>query len=268
MGQYKTCRNFWGKPLFFKGKNDCCTTINENSTIVPLWFGVWWNAWCFWKNVAMTAMYMWNGHFCLFLLSFHGSGTLIRVLCFFFQSLSLGFSLHPTKKLIKKIPRYSSFPIHPLQCLELDAFSSFSKVWVSSLSFFIHLCSTGQLFFSLSLSPASSNFDIMISSTSWLIHIHVTLMPAFFHTPGISAHTELQQDNTVCYCTDPVKLFLAVCPGPVVSFVLLPSHRHHLISTVIKDGPVLGEDKKKTWKKGVGAVAQLIKSSWIVTREI
>ena len=105
MGQYKTCTNFWVSLFFSKEQNDCWTTINKNSTIVPLRFAVWWNAWCFWKNVAMTVMCMWKGHFCLFLLSFHGSGTLIRVLCFCFQSLSLGFSPHPTKNKYIKNPQ-------------------------------------------------------------------------------------------------------------------------------------------------------------------
>ena len=77
-------------------------------------------------------------------------------------------------------PGYSSFPIHPLRCLEQDAFSSSSNV--------------GLLFFSLSLSPCivqnsapttptlSSNFDVIILITSHLFHLHITVMPTFFQT--------------------------------------------------------------------------------------
>ena len=43
------------------------------------------------------------------------------------EEISTGFSLHPTNVVVFS-PGYSGFHILPLGCLELEAFSSFSKV--------------------------------------------------------------------------------------------------------------------------------------------
>lgn len=133
--------------------------------------------------------------FLLFLfLSFDGSWTLIFIkVCFYFQSLLLGFYLCLTGF----SPRYSSFFHLPLGCLELDVFRSFSKVRLDFNFFnflYIYNISTNipkLSFFSLSLALYCIilfwHYNIVI--TSCCFHIHISLMPAFFNTYHITKHT-------------------------------------------------------------------------------